>query len=283
MNKIASGAHLTAVEKTGISNSLTLRNILLATVALLTVFSIYALRFAYNAADLRNHAFGAIGTLLMLQTELSYTWRKKKLIKVGSAKTWLQLHIGTGLLGPALILYHANWQFSGFAGSTVCLMLLVTASGILGRYVYRAIPATLNDIARTLEELACEQEQLEKKLRIELADEPETLKELLGLEILTPKNRGLLGLINADLDYYDAKKKIHRRLRAFEHNALVAYRDLEELALNRLSLEKRVIVLTNSKNVLAKWRKIHRPLTLTLFYFIGLHIVTIFYYGKSFL
>lgn len=243
--------------------------------------SILALRFSYSPPDLRDHAFGIIGAALMLQTELTYTWRKREFIRAGSRKRWLQVHIFTGLLGPALILWHAGFTLYGFAGAVTYLTILVMLSGVFGRYIYRSIPRTLLGEERTLEDIVEEQKNLEADLRLLLADKPRALNEIFNLEILTARGSGFGALVRAAIDYYRARYRIHRYVADLSGRQFAAYKQLEETALKRLSLERRVIVLENSRRILANWRGIHQPLTLTLFYAIGLHILTAIYYGRG--
>jgi hypothetical protein len=60
----------------------------------------------------------------------------------GSVVFWFRLHMTLGLIGPTLILFHANFRL-GSLNSNVAMfaMLLVAASGIVGRYLYRKILA----------------------------------------------------------------------------------------------------------------------------------------------
>lgn len=257
------------------------KNVLLGALALLAAGSIFMLRFSYTPTAAGSHALGIVGAFLMIQTELTYTWRKKKYFSFGSARRWLQLHIATGLLGPALILWHADFSLSGFAGLVTYLTILVTISGIFGRYIYRLIPRTLQGEERGLQDMTREQRQFERELRVVLAKEPATLELILGLDILAPKGRGLIGVARTALDYRRARRAIHRHVTALGRHQFAAYKQLEALAVKRLALERRVVLLANSKRALANWNKFHKPLTLTLFYAIGIHVMTIIYYGKS--
>ncbi len=65
---------------------------------------------------------------------------------MGTVKAWLSLHVYLGLLGPLLVLLHAGFPFefkyaelfkAGLAGLSTYLMLIVVASGFIGRYLYR--------------------------------------------------------------------------------------------------------------------------------------------------
>ena len=49
----------------------------------------------------------------------------------------------TGLVGPYMVLLHTAMRFSGLAGLTMLLTLVVVASGVVGRYLYTRVPRTV--------------------------------------------------------------------------------------------------------------------------------------------
>ena len=59
-----------------------------------------------------------------------------------------------GVVGPILVLFHANFHL-GATNSNVALicMLLVAGSGVIGRYIYTRMHAHLDGSEDTLEEL----------------------------------------------------------------------------------------------------------------------------------
>ncbi len=87
------------------------------------------------------YALGIIGGSLMLIL-LLYPLRKHwKLARNWfSIKHWFKMHMLFGVIGPVLILFHSNFQL-GSLNSNIALfsMLLVSGSGIIGRYAYQKI------------------------------------------------------------------------------------------------------------------------------------------------
>ena len=73
---------------------------------------------------------------------LLYPLRKRlRFMRVfGSIPYWFRIHMVLGIIGPVLILFHANFKF-GSTNSNIALisMLLVAGSGIVGRYLYGKI------------------------------------------------------------------------------------------------------------------------------------------------
>jgi len=84
---------------------------------------------------------GIIGGSLMLLL-LTYSLRKRVrfLKRALPVKWWFQMHMALGVIGPVCILFHSNFHL-GSLNSNVALvcMLLVAASGIIGRYIYTRI------------------------------------------------------------------------------------------------------------------------------------------------
>jgi hypothetical protein len=105
--------------------------------------------FGYNAGTERyispergiGYSLGIVGGSAMLLL-LLYPARKRArwLGFLGSVKGWFQAHMLLGLLGPLIILFHSNFRL-GATNSNVALysMLVVSISGLFGRYFYGRI------------------------------------------------------------------------------------------------------------------------------------------------
>jgi len=94
------------------------------------------------ASTLPGHLFGILGFVLMLWAGFGYTARKRSASPgAQSMQAAMQLHIVAGLLGPYLVILHSGLAFHGLAGVLTLLMVLVVASGVVGRAVVAALPA----------------------------------------------------------------------------------------------------------------------------------------------
>jgi hypothetical protein len=93
------------------------------------------------AHSLVGHGIGIIGFILMLMTETLYSIRKMLTdARWGSIAAWLRFHVVTGLVGPYMVLLHTAMRFRGLAGVVMLLTVVVVASGVVGRYIYTAMP-----------------------------------------------------------------------------------------------------------------------------------------------
>jgi hypothetical protein len=92
---------------------------------------------------------------------------------------WFGIHMLFGIIGPLMILFHSNFHL-GSTNSSVAMicMLLVAASGLIGRYIYAHIHHGLYGLRITLKELNEETEDNHSQLLDRVAVD-DTLKERL--------------------------------------------------------------------------------------------------------
>jgi hypothetical protein len=146
-------AAATATSRTGLVNAASLYFI--AVLALLA-FGVNLPTSAYITPQSGlGYALGIAGGSLMLLL-LLYPVRKRmpNARYVGSTRAWFKLHMALGILGPALILLHSNFSL-GATNSNVALvcMLVVSGSGLFGRYFYGRIHHELNGREATFDDL----------------------------------------------------------------------------------------------------------------------------------
>lgn len=104
------------------------------------------------------------GSMMVLLLIYSVRKRVAWLHWIGGIPAWFQCHMVLGIVGPVLILFHANFRL-GASNSNVALicMLLVAGSGVVGRYIYTRLHAHMDGHQDTLEQL----KQVGEKLRAE--------------------------------------------------------------------------------------------------------------------
>jgi hypothetical protein len=92
----------------------------------------------YHPGDDVGYWIGVAGGSMMLLL-LSYPLRKRVRMfqRWGKAKWWLWFHMALGIGGPVLILVHCTFR-TGSLNAAVALysMLIVAASGVVGRFLY---------------------------------------------------------------------------------------------------------------------------------------------------
>lgn len=114
--------------------------------AIVVVTAVYLVAYrqagAFPAASgLVGHGIGVVGFILMLMTEVLYSIRKQLTdARWGSMAAWLRFHMVTGMVGPYMVLLHTSMRFQGLAGVATLLTVVTVISGVVGRYVYTAVP-----------------------------------------------------------------------------------------------------------------------------------------------
>lgn len=93
------------------------------------------------AGTVPGHLLGVLGVLLMVVAAADYTRRKRAQGTNDTAmRTAMQRHVLAGLLGPYLVILHSGFAFAGLAGVLTLVMVMVVASGLIGRAIFTAVP-----------------------------------------------------------------------------------------------------------------------------------------------
>ena len=122
------------------------RELWYALAAIVAVTALYAVAYTQaghfpTASGWVGHGIGIAGFVLMLMTATLYSLRKLRAGgSWGPTASWLRFHMVTGLVGPYMVLLHTAMSFSGLAGLTMLLTVLVVASGLVGRFLYTRVP-----------------------------------------------------------------------------------------------------------------------------------------------
>src|SRR5262252_9195090 len=108
---------------------------------------------------------GVIMFLIIFLYPLRKAW--PWLMKKGSSRHWLDYHVILGISAPFVIAFHSSFKFHGFAGIAFWIMVAVSVSGIVGRYLYGQIPRSLTTAELSLKEL----QELREKRALQLTEQ----------------------------------------------------------------------------------------------------------------
>lgn len=234
------------------------------------------------ATGLLGHSLGVLGFLLMLMTEILYPLRKRsRRAKWGRMANWLQFHIFTGLVGPYLVLLHTAWKFNGLAGVVLLLTIIIVASGFIGRYIYTAVPRTVDGSELQARELNERIHLVEEQigLWIEANPMPENAyaQGLAGFDAGPQPGPGLvMGRIFTDLSYRFNRWRAQRR---FTPEVRAKAGQLTRLIQQQRTLRRQVNSLVAARRLLAIWHSIHVPIGVALFTAAFIHIAAAVYYA----
>lgn len=172
-----------------------------------------------DASEGVGYALGIIGASMM-GLMLLYTLRKR--VRAFSSfirfRWWFSTHMLLGVIGPLCILFHSNFSL-GSPNSTVAFfaMLLMVASGLVGRYFYSRIHHGLYGRRVTLDDLRNQLQRshvsLQAQGKLETQGERQLPRTFMRMEaqVLRPST-GLISSLWRCLKVRRLSGKVRRRL-----------------------------------------------------------------------
>jgi hypothetical protein len=235
------------------------------------------------ARNFFGHSLGILGFLLMLMTETLYTLRKRStLARWGRTANWLRFHIFTGLVGPYLVLLHTAWQFRGLAAVALLLTVVIVISGIIGRYIYTAVPRTLDGAAVEAAELERQILSAAQELQVWLAAQPGLPRSLTDT-ILQPAVSRAAGtssqVLNRTWLSWRQRWRWNAALAGLDAPRRRLAQQLLERVERRSTLQRQAASLRTARQLLATWHTIHIPIGMALFAVAFIHVVAALYYA----
>ena len=215
------------------------------------------------------HAFGIIGFLLMLMTEILYTLRKRsRYARWGRMSSWLQFHIFTGLIGPYLVLLHSSWKFNGLAGWVTLLTLVVVASGFVGRYIYTSVPRTADGVEMEADSITEEITRTQNEIEGWLSSRPHFSRILANRIAESGGSDSIVQRIAWGIEMNRVAPEMRQQAQS-----------LMRMARRRRLLHRQLASLVLARRLLAIWHAVHIPIGLALFTAAFIHIAAALYYA----
>ena len=270
---------------------------LLSTTTAFVVASIAALYLGWRVIPLGRYitperglgySLGILGGGLMLLL-LLYPARKRLqwLSFMGSVKAWFRLHMVMGIVGPILVLYHANFSL-GAANSNVALvcMLIVAGSGLVGRYLYTRIHEGLYGHQSNLTELQqraarLRQVSLSVPFLGELLEQldAEEQRLLQGSARRTPVLRPLYASWASFVARWRLRRSVRRATRGAERPSRKKLRAIARAyILTRITATRRVADYQAYVSLFSWWHVLHLPLFFLLLIAGIVHVVAVHVY-----
>jgi len=211
-----------------------------------------------------------------------YPLRKKiKWLKfTGALGRWLNVHIFAGLTVPWLGAIHAGWRFEGLIGLGYGAMLLVSISGIIGKYLYTRIPRSRSGLELTRDEVKNQRRQLLMELSGLTGLAPAAIEEELATT-LSPAGdsgvgRALISFLTNDLARWRAVKRLQRRCREAAgtkgRRIHRIGRETGRLARRQVALDQQMRMLAATQRIFGYWHVAHRPVAITALLAVLAHV-----------
>jgi hypothetical protein len=240
------------------------------------------------------YILGIVGGSSMLVL-LLYPARKrlKWLAPIGSVKGWFQFHMALGIFGPMLVLFHSNFQ-TGATNSNVALtcMLVVSGSGLVGRYFYSRIHTQFYGSQESLADLRGQISRMQL-VSPTLVFVPDFAERVATLEAtMTARLESVPGVLRPLVVIWRAMRarwrmNSHLRISAVRHAAARGIRVAQmhrerkaarELARRHIDAVRRVTELSTYERLFSLWHILHLPLFFMLLVASIVHVVAVHVY-----
>lgn len=249
----------------------------------------------YTAGSGVGYYLGVAGGVALLLVFL-YPLRKRIrfLQSWGATKGWFALHMACGIGGPILILAHCSFKVGSInAGVALTSLLLVAASGIVGRFIYTRIHHGLYGTRLTLAQLqvavGAETGNVSARLRVA----PQVEQRLRAFQAAVERRKGFAHAAWSFLTLgIRARWLFHRCTREFARayraqalaNGWDAARQARDLTAARtmigayLSGVQRLAQFSGYERLFSLWHILHVPLVWMLILSASAHIVAVHAY-----
>jgi hypothetical protein len=238
------------------------------------------------------YTLGIVGGSAMLLL-LVYPARKhwSWLSRIGSVKHWFQFHMVLGVAGPLCILYHSNFSFGATNSNAALLaMIIVSSSGIVGRYFYARIHSGLYGHKMSHAELRASAEELREKVagstfvpgmltELEAADKRMMARSSAPLRVLL---RPLTVTPRMWFERMRVTRRAVRELRAAAANSrVVAERHahfekaIRRYIARRLQATRAMVEFTAYERLFSLWHMLHLPLFFILLIAGIVHVIAV--------
>lgn len=214
--------------------------------------------------------------------------------QIGSTRHWLDIHVLMGLTAPFIIAFHSTLKFRGIAGMAFWIMFAVSASGVVGRYLYAQIPRKVTTVELSMKEL----QELQVSLSQQLASQkllPEAdLRSLLRMPDAQQVNRLPIFIAIPHMMILDVVRmfgvaRLRRHALTFGGTVRTLggfrptrHRELEQAiqaAGEEAALSKRLLFLSRSQKVFHLWHVVHKPFSYAFAVLAMVHIGLQFFLG----
>jgi hypothetical protein len=218
------------------------------------------------------HLFAIIGTFFMLLL-LLYSIRKRFRFarNWGNLNVWLSAHIFLGVAGPVLVVFHTVFKYMGIVSIAFWSMVLVVASGLIGKYIFALIPRSLSGMELNRIEMEAEEIGLTFEMRKLVPTTHPFWQRLAEIEYeaSSPSRLEHLHLIFEPL-------QLRRQFRRILGNSSGLDRrqrkKLIALVVKRHMIHHKAKLMQETLRILHYWHLVHQPFVIIMFLVLLIHV-----------
>jgi hypothetical protein len=213
--------------------------------------------------------------------------RVRWLAWTGAMSRWLDVHVAVALVLPVLTAVHASWRFGGVIGLGFWSMMVVCASGVVGRYLYVHIPRRADGLELTAEEIAAERKELIGRIAATSRLSGPQVEAVLRSDPSPMEGRSLLStlrlMVKDDLARRRAARALRRMCATRPGSRLnrKAVAEVLHLANREMALTQQARMLEAIHEVFRFWHVAHRPFAIAALAAVTLHVVVVVVMGMT--
>jgi hypothetical protein len=209
--------------------------------------------------------------------------RAKFMAPLGNLGYWLDFHIFLCTLGPFVVVLHTTFKFGGIVSISFWSMVLVVASGVLGRYLYGFIPKAVNGQFLTLRATEERKGQLIGDLHTTAGLPVAEIEQMLHVD-RGRRSPGLLGSVATALRFDLTRRSRARKIRRWlEHRRVPpsARKQTLQLFQEQMRLQQQLVLLKPFQRLFGYWHVFHLPLAIVMFVIMAIHIAIALLFGYT--
>ena len=230
----------------------------------------------FKPSGLIGHGLGIVGTLLIIVGVFSYMARKRYRFfsRFGRLKYWLEFHIFLCVLGPIMILFHTAFKFGGIVSISFWSMVIVVASGVIGRYIYIQIPRTIEGRELSLNEVKEMKSNVNMSIKNRYKLNESSYNSIINYTSVNPQNQQKNLIIRLFSKYFEDKKRIKGLKNTLRKNKLSEARIKGVLRLikKEISLNNKLERLLTMQRLFKYWHIAHLPFALIMLIIMIIHV-----------
>ena len=212
--------------------------------------------------------FGALFCFLTLLYPLRKRWRR--LENWGTPRSWFQFHVYFGIAGPLLATLHTTFKFGGVASICYWSMMLVMASGFVGRFLFALMPRNQRGVILSLQEINAEIRAVQSYLETSGVHEETASSKF-------PSRHLALKVEANSATLWRLWRKRRRELRDWNQHLrsrgipLSSARRVLSLLSRKFFLESSRLTLNATTRAFSYWHTLHLPFTYLMFITLLIH------------
>jgi hypothetical protein len=229
------------------------------------------------------HGLGIVGTLLILIGVFGYMIRKRKksLARLGALKYWLEFHIFLCTLGPIFVLFHTAFKFGGIVSVSFWSMVAVVASGVVGRFIYKQIPRTIQGRELSLNEIKEMKDKIQEELQLNLSGTTGSGFDLQISSLLLVEKSSVGSISSFFSRYFSEFSKVAAINRNLKESGVPPSKrkSMLKLVKGELGLLRRIENLVLMQKLFRYWHVAHLPFALIMLIIMVIHVAVTLAFG----